>query len=97
MSEYVHGVLTNSHKMLVALTIIDRTVRQGEKILLFSTSLLTLSLVEDFLREHGSIKMEDGLLEWKRNSTYFREINYIVLSYFVIISRFRWLNKRCRA
>lgn len=73
MSTYVNGVLTNSHKMMVALAIIHETVKRGEKILLFSTSLLTLSLIEDFLREYGSIQMEDGLLEWKRNSTYFRE------------------------
>lgn len=35
MGDYVQGVLGNSHKMLVALTIIQETIKRGEKILLF--------------------------------------------------------------
>ncbi|KAI6175404.1 SNF2 family N-terminal domain containing protein [Aphelenchoides bicaudatus] len=72
MGDYMQGVLENSHKMEVALQIIRETVKRGEKILLFSTSLLTLSLIEDFLKMYGSIEMEGGVLEWKRNVNYFR-------------------------
>jgi hypothetical protein len=35
MEKYEEGILEHSHKMFVALSIIDATIKRGEKILLF--------------------------------------------------------------
>uniref|UniRef100_A0A1I7S3T7 Helicase ARIP4 n=2 Tax=Bursaphelenchus xylophilus TaxID=6326 RepID=A0A1I7S3T7_BURXY len=72
MVSYQPNILTNSYKMLVALTIIEATVIRGEKILLFSGSLLTLSLLEEFLRLRGNVPTTKGDIVWKKNDTYFR-------------------------
>lgn len=73
MGTYQEGLITSSYKILVALTIIEATILRGEKILLFSGSLLTLSLIEDFLRLRGVISARDGPMAWKRNTNYFRK------------------------
>ncbi|CAD5220456.1 unnamed protein product [Bursaphelenchus okinawaensis] len=72
MASYDEHKIINSYKMLIALTIIESTVIRGEKILLFSGSLKTLSLIEEFLKMRGDVSTVHGNRPWKRNETYFR-------------------------
>ena len=51
MSNYVPGVLSNSTKFELFFTILEATIRAGDRLLLFSLSLSTLNLLEDFLHE----------------------------------------------
>ena len=50
MAEYVPGMVESSAKFQVLFSILDETIRAGERMLLFSQSLLTLNLVEEFLQ-----------------------------------------------
>ena len=55
MSEYVPGMVESSAKFQVLFAILDETIRAGERMLLFSQSLLTLNLVEEFLRNEMTL------------------------------------------
>ncbi|XP_023219206.1 helicase ARIP4-like [Centruroides sculpturatus] len=78
MSNYIPGVLENSHKMTVLFSIIERTLRIGDKLLIFSQSLFTLDLIEKFLNQRnvpprlGIINSSLGPVKWCRNKHYFR-------------------------
>ena len=50
-NEYVTGLLENSNKFVVLFKLLEETIKVGERILLFSQSLLTLDLIEIFLQE----------------------------------------------
>uniref|UniRef100_A0A158Q801 Helicase ARIP4 n=1 Tax=Elaeophora elaphi TaxID=1147741 RepID=A0A158Q801_9BILA len=69
---YNPGVLENGYKMVVSLTIIEQAVMSGEKVLLFSQSLLTLNQIERFLETSSWITIGDEKLSWKKNTNYFR-------------------------
>lgn len=51
MSKYVPGLLDNSTKFPVFFKILEACIREGDRLLVFSQSLLTLNLLEDFLSE----------------------------------------------
>ncbi|XP_041701897.2 helicase ARIP4-like isoform X2 [Coregonus clupeaformis] len=75
MSDYKPGVLENSAKMVLLFHLIDESVRKGDKILVFSQSLSTLSVIEEFLAKRpipaGSAR--DGHNQnWLRNHNYYR-------------------------
>ncbi|KAI6211886.1 SNF2-related and DNA RNA helicase domain containing protein [Aphelenchoides besseyi] len=73
METYTEGILEHSNKMQIALKIIEATVMRGEKILLFSGSLITLSLIEDFLKQREPFELPNGeKFSWQRGKTYFR-------------------------
>ena len=55
MTEYVPGMVESSAKFQVLFSILDETIRTGERMLLFSQSLLTLNLVEEFLRNEMTL------------------------------------------
>lgn len=76
MSKYQIGVLENSAKMLLLFCLIDESVKRGDKILVFSQSLSTLSLIEDFLSQRpmpADVCPTDGQSHnWIRNINYYR-------------------------
>lgn len=67
--EYVDGLEENSHKLIILLDILEDTIRVGDRLLLFSQSLFTLTLIEEFLRRRTVPETEDY---WCPNVNYFR-------------------------
>ncbi|CAG9533747.1 unnamed protein product [Cercopithifilaria johnstoni] len=72
LHEYKPGILENGYKMVVSLTIIEQAVMSGEKVLLFSQSLLTLNQIERFLETSSCITVGNEKLRWKKNINYYR-------------------------
>lgn len=73
MTNYQTGVLENSAKMVLLFHLIDDSVSRGDKILVFSQSLSTLTVIEDFLsRRPMPIQTETGGHNWVRNINYYR-------------------------
>uniref|UniRef100_A0A673HPT2 Helicase ARIP4-like n=1 Tax=Sinocyclocheilus rhinocerous TaxID=307959 RepID=A0A673HPT2_9TELE len=73
MTNYQTGVLENSAKMVLLFHLIDESVKRGDKILVFSQSLSTLTVMEDFLsRRPMPIQTETGMHNWVRNVNYYR-------------------------
>ncbi|KAJ8257532.1 hypothetical protein GJAV_G00186600 [Gymnothorax javanicus] len=76
MINYQTGILENSAKMVLLFHLIDESVRKGDKILVFSQSLSTLSVIEEFLAKRpmptprGST--QDQNHNWVRHSNYYR-------------------------
>eukprot|EP00063_Salmo_salar_P048237 XP_014023072.1 PREDICTED: helicase ARIP4-like [Salmo salar] len=76
MSNYQTGVLENSAKMLLLFHLIDESVSRGDKILVFSQSLSTLTVIEGFLSRRplpaGRVSPDNQ----GQNQTWVRNINY---------------------
>lgn len=76
MSKYQPGILENSAKMLLLFCLIDESVRRRDKILVFSQSLSTLTLIEDFLSKKTLpthiTSPENQSPNWVRNINYYR-------------------------
>uniref|UniRef100_A0A8C7XHJ6 RAD54 like 2 n=1 Tax=Oryzias sinensis TaxID=183150 RepID=A0A8C7XHJ6_9TELE len=76
MSNYRMGVLENSAKMLLLFHIIDESVRKRDKLLVFSQSLSTLTVIEDFLSKRPmpqNVNSSDSQNQnWVRNLNYYR-------------------------
>ncbi|XP_012681482.2 helicase ARIP4-like isoform X2 [Clupea harengus] len=70
MTDYKTGLLENSAKMVLLFHLIDESVRNGDKILVFSQSLSTLSVIEEFLAKRP-IPNTSGS-NWVRNVNYYR-------------------------
>jgi RAD54-like protein 2 len=69
MDTYLPGLLENGAKFNLALSIIKESVLIGDKILLFSQSLLTLDLFERYISELLVPNTKD---KWEKNKSYFR-------------------------
>ncbi|XP_053809634.1 helicase ARIP4 isoform X3 [Vidua chalybeata] len=75
LCDYQTGVLENSPKMVLLFHLIEESVKLGDKILVFSQSLSTLSVIEEFLAKRpmpsppGS---DGGVNNWVRNINYYR-------------------------
>lgn len=69
MKGYTSDLIENSPKMQVFLLILEESVRKGDRILLFSQSLLTLNVIEKFLQK---LKIPNTDLHWAKNVSYFR-------------------------
>ena len=67
---YTPDVLANGSKILFAFTLIEQSVRAGDKLLLFSQSLLTLNLVEEYL--HRTVVPGTLSTPWQKNKNYYR-------------------------
>jgi RAD54-like protein 2 len=50
-TDYEEGFEGNSYKLELFLDILEETILAGDRLLLFSQSLLTLNLIEEFLRK----------------------------------------------
>ncbi|KAM8757557.1 helicase ARIP4 [Acanthopagrus schlegelii] len=76
MSNYNTGVLENSAKMVLLFHLIDESVGRGDKMLVFSQSLSTLSVIEDFLSKRpmptGTCSPDTPSKTWVRNLNYYR-------------------------
>uniref|UniRef100_A0A8B9HVM4 RAD54 like 2 n=1 Tax=Astyanax mexicanus TaxID=7994 RepID=A0A8B9HVM4_ASTMX len=75
MTGYQTGVLENSAKMVLLFHLIDECVSRGDKILVFSQSLSTLTVIEDFLcLRPMPIKIGDQTQtqNWVRSINYYR-------------------------
>lgn len=71
MKDYVPGLIENSAKMVLFLCILEEALALGDRILLFSQSLFTLSLIEEYL-QRSFIPVPGVYERWQRNRTYFR-------------------------
>ncbi|KAK3585833.1 hypothetical protein CHS0354_038358 [Potamilus streckersoni] len=71
MKDYNEGVLENGGKMVVLLSIIKESLAVGDKILVFSQSLFTLSWIEEVLSKQ-KVPRPDMDENWCRNKSYFR-------------------------
>lgn len=70
MRNYVAGLISNSPKMEIFFCILEESMHLGDRILLFSQSLLTLNLLEGYLKSSyvpGSNQL------WTKNTSYFRK------------------------
>ncbi|XP_067934570.1 helicase ARIP4-like isoform X2 [Watersipora subatra] len=68
---YLPGVIENSGKFVLLFQIIEETLQLNEKLLVFSQSLMTLNLLEEYLSKM-SVPIP-GLNEtWTKNYSYFR-------------------------
>ncbi|KAM9859849.1 helicase ARIP4 [Aulostomus maculatus] len=76
MSNYQTGVLENSAKIVLLFHLIDESVRRGDKILVFSQSLSTLTVIEDFLSKRpiptDIASTDTHSSNWVRNLNYYR-------------------------
>lgn len=74
LEKYVPGLLENSHKFQVLMTMIGHILGVGDKLLVFSQSLSTLDLVERFLGRRD-VPPRPGMPpgeKWTRGRNYFR-------------------------
>lgn len=69
LKNYVPGIIENSAKMEIFFCILEESIRLGDRILLFSQSLFTLNLIEDFLQRNHIPGLEQC---WMKNKSYFR-------------------------
>ncbi|CAB1315405.1 unnamed protein product [Coregonus sp. 'balchen'] len=76
MSNYQTGVLENSAKMLLLFHLIDESVSRGDKILVFSQSLSTLTVIEGFLSRRPMPAGRVSPDNQGQNQTWVRNINY---------------------
>lgn len=65
--------MENSGKFVILFQIIEETLRLNEKLLVFSQSLTTLNLVEEFLNKMP-VPLPWLNENWARNQTYFSKI-----------------------
>lgn len=75
MDTYKSGLLDNGAKFSVAFEIIKESVRAGDKILLFSQSLLSLNLIEEYLQRLDVPSQVDDKKsgeKWKKYKSYYR-------------------------
>ncbi|KAL4719342.1 hypothetical protein ACJJTC_000427 [Scirpophaga incertulas] len=69
LKDYIPGIIENSAKMELFFYILNESIKMGDRLLLFSQSLFTLNLIEDFL-ERNYIPGTNCL--WQRNTSYYR-------------------------
>ena len=76
LKDYVPGLLIHGSKMLILMSIITKCLSIGEKMLIFTQSLLTLNLIEEYLAKEvvPSTKNLASLQPeyWAKNQSYFR-------------------------
>ncbi|KAM9342472.1 LOW QUALITY PROTEIN: helicase ARIP4-like [Pholidichthys leucotaenia] len=76
MCDYKPGVLENSAKMVLLFHLIEDSVRKGDKLLVFSQSLSTLTVIEDFLAKRPVPPSPNApnrpKQNWVRNLNYYR-------------------------
>lgn len=75
LANYQPGLLENSAKMVLLFELIEESLKLGDKILVFSQSLSTLSAIEEFLGKKqmpAKIGSEEPPQPWIRNVNYYR-------------------------
>ncbi|XP_063226661.1 uncharacterized protein LOC134533208 isoform X2 [Bacillus rossius redtenbacheri] len=69
LKNYVPGSIANSAKMEVFFCILEESMALGDRLLVFSQSLFTLNLIEDFLQRSNVPGQEE---KWARSINYYR-------------------------
>ena len=69
-SQYTPDLLESGAKLAMAFSIVEQSILAGDKILLFSQSLLSLNLIEEFLQR--MCIPNTGGVRWAKNVNYFR-------------------------
>ncbi|XP_029362258.1 helicase ARIP4-like isoform X3 [Echeneis naucrates] len=78
MCDYKPGILENSAKMVMLFHLMEESVRKGDKLLVFSQSLSTLTVIEDFLAKRpvppspNMSNRDQPNHNWVRNLNYYR-------------------------
>lgn len=75
MKDYVPDLLENAPKMEIFFCILNESMAVGDRILVFSQSLLTLNLIERYLQRERVPRKEHC---WAKNTNYFREFHKII-------------------
>merc|ERR1719300_1140209 len=68
-SDYSPGEVDNSNKLVIFLGILEESLLCDDRILLFSQSLFTLNLIEEFLKQK---KITNEQAPWVNGETYYR-------------------------
>ena len=68
-TDYISGQIEQSNKFKISFELLEQTILAGERMLLFSQSLLTLDLIEEFLRQRNVPSTEE---KWTNGTNYFR-------------------------
>ncbi|XP_017266885.1 helicase ARIP4 isoform X2 [Kryptolebias marmoratus] len=76
MCDYKPGVLENSAKMVLLFHLIEESVKKGDKILVFSQSLSTLTVIEDFLAKRPVPPSPNSTSKDRPNQNWVRNLNY---------------------
>lgn len=71
-----------SSKMSLLFAIVEESVRIGDRVLLFSQSLFTLDLIEEFLHRNKIPGKDEN---WCRNCDYYRKYFNSLINYLKII------------
>lgn len=71
MKNYTPGLLENGGKMIMLFSLIEESLKIGDKLLVFSQSLTTLNVIEDFLSK-TTVPRPDIKENWCKNKSYFR-------------------------
>jgi len=74
LKNYIPGSIENSAKMEVLFCILEESMALGDRILVFSQSLFTLNLIEDFLQRSNLPGRQE---KWARNWNYYRKLSTI--------------------
>lgn len=70
LKTYIPGIIENSAKMEIFFCILIESIRLGDRLLLFSQSLFTLNLIEDFLQRNYIYGTD---VPWAKNKSYYRK------------------------
>ncbi|XP_034551478.1 helicase ARIP4-like isoform X2 [Notolabrus celidotus] len=76
MYDYEPGLLENSAKMVLLFHLIEESVRNGDKILVFSQSLSTLTVIEEFLAKRPVPPSPNMSSRDRPNQNWVRNLNY---------------------
>ncbi|XP_031636491.1 uncharacterized protein LOC116349266 isoform X4 [Contarinia nasturtii] len=71
MKNYTPDLIENSTKMEIFFCILEETISLGDRMLIFSQSLLTLNLIERFLQANPA-KVTENEIKWSKNINYYR-------------------------
>ncbi|UJR22850.1 hypothetical protein I4U23_025879 [Adineta vaga] len=69
LNSYICGQLTNGIKFNLTLTILNLCIEAGDKVLIFSQSLLSLNKLEEFLVQR---QIPNSDQKWEKNVNYYR-------------------------
>ncbi|MFH4981984.1 hypothetical protein AB6A40_008693 [Gnathostoma spinigerum] len=72
MRHYVPGIVENGCKMAVAISLIKASTSVGDKMLLFSQSVMTLDLIEWYLENKSKLVLPRAVVNWKKQENYIR-------------------------
>ncbi|RWS14079.1 helicase ARIP4-like protein [Dinothrombium tinctorium] len=68
---YIPGIILNGLKMVILFEIIAKTLSFDDRLLIFSQSLSTLDIIENFL-EHSYVPLSNTSERWLKNRNYYR-------------------------